>query len=125
MPLNLVLVGVLVWASIRPAREGLIVAFFAGVFLDFSSGTPLGLSSLIFLVAAYLLHLYSRKYDPLYLFFLPVFVFFSFLVYSLLVNHYPNLRQAFLLAFLAFLIRPLVKYFSPLGFEKGGLRLKV
>ncbi|HUS52091.1 MAG TPA: rod shape-determining protein MreD [Candidatus Bathyarchaeia archaeon] len=125
LPLNLVLVGVLVWAVLRPIKETLIVAFLAGVFLDLALGTPLGLSSLVFLTSSYLLALYARKFDPLYPLFLPAFSFLSFLAYSLVVSGYPDWREGLVLAFLAFLIRPLVKYFSPLGFEKGGIRLKV
>ncbi len=136
--MNLVLLAVLVWATIRPMRESLLVAFVAGLLLDLAQGTSLGLSSLIFLIATYILQLYSRKFDPLHPVFLPIFVFRSTIIYQLLASpalsadrpageltvNYLVWLEALILALLALLVRPLIKYFS-LGFERGGIRLKI
>ncbi len=124
LPLNLVLLMILIWAAIRPVRETIIIAFVSGLLLDCAWGTTWGISSLIFLLTAYILHLYSRKFDPLHPAFLPFFVFLSASLYSLITRHYFYWVEALILAFLVFLMRPLIKYFS-LGFEKRGIRLKI
>jgi rod shape-determining protein MreD len=124
LSLNFVLLVVLVWTAIRPIREAVLVAFLAGVFLDLARGTPLGLSSLIFLLVSFILSLYSRKYDPLHPAFLPVFTFLSAISYQLLTINYPDWREGLILALLVILARPLIGYFS-LGSTRGEIKLKV
>ncbi|HUV43117.1 MAG TPA: rod shape-determining protein MreD [Patescibacteria group bacterium] len=99
--LNLVLLLVLAWAIFRPTKEVFLVAFFSGLLLDLAKGMPLGLSSLIFLVVVFLLSLYSRRFDSLYPLFLPVFVFFSSLVYRFIFSHYWFWFESLILALVA------------------------
>jgi rod shape-determining protein MreD len=108
----------------RFGLEAVLVAFLAGVFLDLARGTPLGLSSLIFLLVSFILSLYSRKYDPLHPAFLPVFTFLSAISYQLLTINYPDWREGLILALLVILARPLIGYFS-LGSTRGEIKLKV
>ena len=124
LPLNLVLLAVIVLAAIKPLPWGLGISFWAGFFLDLAKGTTLGLSSMVFLAVAYLLILYRRKFDPYHPLFLPIFVFFSSLLYSRLAQNLWDWREAVILTALVFLVRPLVKY-SSASFDQEGIRLKV
>ena len=124
LPLNLVLLTVLAWVTIRPARESLIIAFFAGILLDLAKGTPLGLSSLILLIASFLVILYRRRFDPLHPVFLPIFTLLSAVGYSEIVFRLINWPAGLVLAVFAFLARLFMKSFST-GFDNRGIRLKV
>jgi len=77
LKLNLVLLLVLAWATFRPPREVVLVAFASGLILDLALGRPLGLFALVFLLASYLLLLYRRRFDSLHPLFLPLFVFLT------------------------------------------------
>ncbi|OGV90000.1 rod shape-determining protein MreD [Microgenomates group bacterium RBG_19FT_COMBO_39_10] len=101
LKLNLVLLLVLTWTTFRPVKEAFLVAFLSGLLLDLAKGMPLGLSSLIFLVIVFILSLYSRRFDSLHPIFLPVFVFFSSLVYSFIFYHYWFWLESLILALLA------------------------
>jgi len=118
---NLVLAAVLVWTAIRPAREGMMVAFWSGLFLDLAVGTPLGFSSLILLLASGLLLLYSRRFDPTHPAFLAVFVFLASVGFNLL-SQKPWLKESLVLAGLVFLIGPLMKFYQA---EKRSEKLKL
>lgn len=111
LKLNLVLLLVLSWASFRPPKEVILISFFAGLLLDLAKGMPLGLSSLMFLAAGYLLLLYRRKFDSFHPAFLPIFVFLVSSVYSLLFNHHWNWLESFTLAFFALGLRYLLVFF--------------
>lgn len=111
LKLNLVLLLVLSWASFRPPKEVILISFFAGLLLDLAKGMPLGLSSLMFLAASYLLFLYRRKFDSFHPAFLPVFVFLASSAYSLLFNHHWNWLESFTLAFFALGLRYLLVFF--------------
>jgi len=124
LPLNLVLLTVLAWVTIRPARESLIIAFFAGILLDLAKGTPLGLSSLILLIASFLVILYRRRFDPLHPVFLPIFTLLSAVGYSEIVFRLINWPAGLILAVFAFLARLFMKSFST-GFNHRGIRLKI
>lgn len=62
-PLNFTLVTVILWGALRPARLGLVVAFFSGLILDFLTGRTLGLSSLLFLVASLPIYFYKNRFQ--------------------------------------------------------------
>lgn len=107
---NLVLLLVLAWAAFRSPREVILIAFASGLLLDLAKGTPLGLSSLILLIASYLLLLYRRRFDSLHPVFLPVFVFLSSTIYELVFFHYWFWVESFILALLALGVRYLLVF---------------
>lgn len=111
LPLNLVLLVVLTWSAIRPLKEGLMVAFWAGFFLDLAQGTPLGFSSLMLLIIAGLFSLYSRRFDLTHPLFLALFVFLASLVWNLIAKE-PWLGEGLILAALSLLIRPIIKFYQ-------------
>jgi len=123
LPLNLVLLIVLIWTIIRPPRESLIVAFFSGIFLDLAEGTPLGLSSSILLLTSYILHLYSRRFDPSHPAFLALFVFLSSTIYNL-ISKEPWLMEGVILALLSLLARPAIRFYQE-ELDRGKLKLKI
>lgn len=110
LKLNLVLLLVLFWASFRPPKESLLVAFSSGLLLDLAKGMPLGLSSLILLLTSYILHLYSRRFDSLHPAFLPIFVFFVSYCLSLISYRHGLWQESFVLAFLALGLRYLLVF---------------
>jgi rod shape-determining protein MreD len=124
LSLNLALLAVLILAAIKSRRQSLIISFLTGFFLDLAKGTPLGLSSFVFLIISYLMILYRRKFDPFHPVFLTIFVFLSSGFYSQLVFHFFNWREGLVLAGLALLIRPLVAYFFG-SFDHQEIKLKV
>ncbi len=107
---NLVLLLVLTWAIFRPSEEVILIAFASGLLLDLAKGTPLGLSSLFFLVVCYLLLLYRRKFDSLHPAFLPVFVFLSSTIYDLIFFRHWFWVESFILALLALGVRYLLVF---------------
>jgi len=116
LKLNLVLLLVLLWATFRSDQEGLMIAFFSGLLLDLASGTPLGLSSLIFVLSSFLIILYRRRFDPSHFAFLPIFTFFSLILFDALIKgrlYWLNIFTVVLLAVLSrFLFTP---FFEELG----------
>lgn len=122
LPLNLVLLVVLIWAALRPAREGLLVAFFSGIFLDLTRGTPLGISSSILLITSYIIHIYSRRFDPAHPAFLVIFVFVFSFAFDLVTSQSWYWLEGAALSLLALLFRPIIS----IWFEKEkGIKLKV
>lgn len=111
LKLNLVLLIVLTWATFRPPKESLLVAFFSGLLLDLAKGTPLGLSSLILLLTSYFLLLYSRRFDSLHPVFLPVAVFLISNLYYLIFYHHWFWFGSLVLALLALGLRYLLVFF--------------
>ncbi len=117
--LNLILLLVLLLAVTRPAKQVVWLAFSAGIFLDLAKGTPLGFSSALFLIFCLLVLFYRRRFDAIHPVFLSSFVFLAVVVYSQLVRQPADWSQALILAFLAFLLRPLVRH------VEGGVKLKI
>lgn len=111
LPLNLVLLLVLLWVVFRPIREALVIAFLAGILLDLAKSQTLGVSSLILLGASYLLHLYSRRFNPTHPVFLAIFVFLAATVENLILQE-PWLGEGLILVLLALLIRPVAKFYQ-------------
>jgi len=111
LKLNLVLLLVLTWATFRPPKEVILIAFTSGLLLDLAKGMPLGLSSLLLLITCYLLLLYRRRFDSLHPVFLPVFVFLASVIYFLIFNRYWYWLESLILALLALGIRYLLVFF--------------
>lgn len=111
LKLNLVLLLVLTWAAFRPPREVLLVAFASGLLLDLAKGSPLGLSSLVFLIASYILLLYRRRFDSFHPAFLPVTVFLTANLYYLIFNRQILWFESLILSLLALGIRYLLVFF--------------
>jgi hypothetical protein len=131
LPLNLVLLTVLVWSAFAEASAGdkvgqlvFFVAFLGGLFLDLAKGTPLGFSSFLFLVLSSLLILYARRFNPTHPVFLPIFVFLSANLYSLIAYRFINWFEGLILAALALIFGFLGKYFL-VEIDKEKIKLKV
>jgi len=124
LPLNLVLLTVLVWTALRPPKESLLIAFFAGLILDLAEGTPLGFSSFMLLFLCGLLILYSHRFDSSHPLFLTVFVFISSDLYSLVTNHFFNWPEGLVLAILALIFGFLGKFFLA-EIDKEKIKLKI
>lgn len=122
LPFNLVLLVVLIWMALRPAKEGLLVAFLAGIFLDLAKGTQLGLSSIVLLFACYFLLLYRRRFDPAHPAFLAIFVFVSLFVFDLVTSQPWNWLEGAGLSLLALLFRPVISIWSE---KEKGIKLKI
>lgn len=115
LKLNLILLLVLFWACFRPAKEVVLIAFSSGIILDLAKGTPLGLSSLVLLVACYVLLLYRRRFDSLHPLFLPIAVFLISNILYLISNHHWLWLESFVLALLALGLRYLLVYFGQIN----------
>lgn len=111
LKLNLVLLIVLTWATFRPPKEVILVAFTSGLLLDLAKGMPLGLSSLLLLITCYLLLLYRRRFDSLHPIFLPIFVFLISCFLSLISYRHWLWLESLILALLALGIRYLLVFF--------------
>jgi len=123
LPLNLVLLTVLFFSVFNPDKKALWVAFWGGLILDLAQGTTFGLSAAIFLFLSLLLLLYSRRFEPAHLVFLPIFVFLSSFFYSFLAWQQTSWVKGLILLILAGLALFVLKLFR---FEKiQGLKLKV
>ncbi|MFH1840742.1 MAG: hypothetical protein ABH807_01100 [Candidatus Shapirobacteria bacterium] len=81
LPVNLVILPVLGWASFASPRSVFIIAFGAGLFLDAALLGRLGGASLLFLLFSLLVVLYRRRFDPAHPLFLPVFTVFCSLAF--------------------------------------------
>lgn len=82
LPLNLILLVVLFAATFYSFRESYWLAFGGGIMLDLAKGTPLGFSSLLFLLAAGWVRLYSRRFDPAHPLFLPALTLVNSLMFD-------------------------------------------
>ncbi len=123
LPLNLLLVLVLIRAALKPDQQSFYLAFWSGLLLDLAQGTPLGLSSLVFLLTALFLFLYSKKFEPAYAPFLAVLVFLVSLLYNWAVFGYLNWWKSLALSILAFLFSFLwQKFFVRVSERKIKLR---
>ena len=118
LPLNLLLVLILIRASLKPDQQSFYLAFWRGLLLDLAQGNPLGLSSLIFLLASLLLFLYSKKFEASYAPFLAVFVFLVSLLYNWVVVDYLGWQKSLMLAILTFLFSFLWRRFVFRVFER-------
>lgn len=74
-PFHLTLLAVICWSVLQPGREGLLVAFFSGLILDFLTGRTLGLTSLVFLSLSLLIYFYKNRFQANRLAFLLPFTF--------------------------------------------------
>lgn len=123
LKLNLVLLLVLTWAAFRPAKEVILVAFASGLLLDLAKGTPLGLSSFLFLISCCLLLLYRRRFDSLHPAFLPISVFLISYLLSLISYGRGLWFESLVLALLALGARYLLVYFVG-HIDKGQIKLQ-
>jgi len=118
LPLNLLLALILIRAASKPDQQSFYLAFWSGLLLDLAQGTPLGLSSLIFLLASLLLFFYSKKFEASYAPFLAVFVFLMSLLYYRTVFGYLGWQKSLILAILTFLFSFLWQRFVGRVFER-------
>ncbi|MCJ7804747.1 hypothetical protein MUP35_03390 [Patescibacteria group bacterium] len=118
LPLNLLLALILIRTALKPDQQSFYLAFWSGLLLDLAQGTPLGLSSLIFLLASLLLLLYSKKFEASYAPFLAVFVFLISLLYNWIVIGYLGWQKSLVLSILTFLFSFLWRKFVVVVFER-------
>ena len=111
LSLNLVLMTILVFTAFNSRRQSLWAAFISGLLLDLAQGTTFGLSSLLFLGLTFLLLLYSKRFEPTHLFFLPFFVFLSVILYSLVIWQQIYLLSCLVLFSLTILVLFILKFF--------------
>jgi rod shape-determining protein MreD len=123
LKLNLVLLLILTWAVFRPPREVFLVAFASGLLLDLAKGNPLGVSSLVFLVAAFVLFLYRRRFDPFHPVFLPIAVLLISNLYNQVVNRHWFWLESLLLTLLALGVRYLLVFFIG-RVDRGQIKLR-
>jgi rod shape-determining protein MreD len=100
---NLLLLLILFRAALKPDNQTFLWAFASGLLLDLGKGTPLGLSSLIFLFGSLILFLYARKFEAANPFFLTAFVFLINLLSRKIIFGYNNWLESLFLAFLTLL----------------------
>lgn len=101
LPWNLVLLLVFFRAALKPDQQTFFLAFLGGLLLDLGQGTPLGLSSLLFLFGSLLLFFYSRKFEPSHPIFLTVFIVLINLLYRKIVFGFSYWQESLILAFLS------------------------
>lgn len=111
---NLIFLALMTWTVFvvadepdweKAAKDCLLVAFLAGIFVDLAIGNILGATSLGLIIFEYLLLLYARKLNPLHPLLLPIFVFISGLLWSRIELSSWFLPENILLAVAAFTIR--------------------
>lgn len=122
LPLNLLLLLVILVAVVKLGKVSSFLAFWSGFLLDLASGTPLGLSSFLFLIFSFVLFLYRHRLDLNHPFLLLFFVFFFAMFFNRIVYYHWNWLQGLVLVVLVYAARPLMKYFQDF---KGGVRLKI
>ena len=122
LSLNLVLLSVLLWATFKPVKEVLWVAFWAGLMLDLAKGTAIGLSSCLLLIVCLCLLLYRRRFDVFHPVFLPFFVFLADWFYNRFFDRPFSWFQSLALVVLAVLVRFLFVRVFNMG-EKNRLKL--
>ena len=122
IPLNLTLVTVILWASVRSDYQGLSVAFLAGLLIDLLLGQNLGFSSLLYLLAVIPVYLYKRRFHAEKWQFLLPYI----LIIISLVNlfSYVTLLSRLLLSTITIIIfLPLVKFIASLTKDQRILSL--
>jgi len=111
LPLNLVLLTVIFYANFREEKEGFLVAFIAGLFLDLAKGETLGVSSFLLLVIIFLLYLYSRRFNSHQPLFLAFFSGLSVAFFGKILYGFFDWKGGLFLAFLSFAIGNFLKLF--------------
>ncbi|MBI4100127.1 hypothetical protein HY439_00075 [Candidatus Microgenomates bacterium] len=113
IPLRLVILAVLIWVIIRLPKEGFAGAFLAGIILDLTRPeNPLGLSSVIFLLIAFLLNLYKGKFKITRFIYLFPIAFFGLFIWQIFEKNFSFSTNLFINAFIIFLFRPLITLWS-------------
>ncbi|MCX6725775.1 MAG: hypothetical protein NT052_00445 [Candidatus Shapirobacteria bacterium] len=104
LSLNLVLLTVLIFAAFKTNRQSLWVAFWSGLILDLAKGQNFGLSSLVFLLVAGLIILYSQRFEPGWPPFLTILAFSFDLILSRITNGYLSWLSSLILALLTLIL---------------------
>ncbi|MDP3998132.1 MAG: rod shape-determining protein MreD [bacterium] len=108
LAVNFVLLLVLSWGVVRPAKSGLIWAVLAGLILDLINGEALGSSSLIFLFLIFLVNSYKAKFKATHFVYLVPFMFFSAWFYNVLLGYPLQVLNVIATTVFLLLIWPLV-----------------
>jgi cell shape-determining protein MreD len=104
LSLNLILLLVLLRMALKPEAKNLWLAFLGGLILDLAKNQTLGLSAIVFLLAAGLIILYSKRFEPAWPPFLAILVLVTDLLWGRWTNGYFNWLPSLILSFLALLI---------------------
>jgi len=91
-----ILLLIILFSTLVDGFTVLIAAFLAGLIVDLWNGDRLGITSLVFLIVAFLLNLYKRKFNPEHLVFLLPFTILMVGIYSW-IDHERQLVQSAIL----------------------------
>lgn len=104
LSLNLILLLILLRMALKPDAKNLWLAFSGGLILDLAKNQFLGLSAIVFLLAAGLIILYGKRFEPAWPPFLAILVLGTDLLWSRWTNGYLNWLPSIILSFSALLI---------------------
>lgn len=111
LPLNLILLAILSVSVLKSTEAGLVWAFLAGLILDFLTGETLGFSSLVFLMAVFLLNLYKTKFQAANFLYLLPFTFLSVWVYTAAKGDPVSWLNLIITTLLIFVVWPILALF--------------
>ena len=111
LSLNLVLLVVIFFTVLGEEKPAFLIAFFSGLFLDLAKGTPLGVSSIFFLLVSGLLCLYTSRFNSRQPLFLAGAAFLSQLFWSKIFQDFWNFGEALVLGIFAFVLGLILKNF--------------
>lgn len=111
LPLNLILLAILSVSVLKSTEAGLVWAFLAGLILDFLTGETLGFSSLVFLMAVFLLNLYKTKFQAANFLYLLPFTFLSAWVYTAAKGDPVSWLNLIITTLLIFVVWPILALF--------------
>ncbi len=104
LSLNIILLLILLRMALKPEAKNLWLTFLGGLILDLAKNQFLGLSSIIFLLAAGLIILYSKRFEPAWPPFLAILILATDLLWGRWTNGYFNWPSSLILSFMALLI---------------------
>jgi len=111
LPLNLVLLTVVSFTVLVENQGVFLIAFLAGLFLDLVKNTPLGSTSLYFLLLAGLLRLYAFKFNSRQPLFLAGTTFLGVLFWSKIFQGFWDWGQGLVLGLLSFAVGVILRIF--------------
>ena len=103
LSLNLALLIVIFYIVLGEEKTAFLIAFFSGLFLDLAKGTPLGLSSVYFLLVSSLLYLYAFRFNSRQPIFLASAAFLSQLFWNKIFQGFWSGKEAYFWEFLLLL----------------------
>jgi len=100
----LLLLIILISFYLKDFKKLAIIAFILGLINDLYRANLIGLSSLIFIVIIFLLHLYAKKFSLNHIIFQLAFIFFSNSIYTFIFSNNFSLRENLILLGISLII---------------------